>query len=308
MYSNNCLITLFVAVIRLEFNRMDGRPNQRAHGEVTLKNLFERTLRLFCTLGVWTSVLAIPVATQAAADTYCETLTVSGNPEYPPLLWRSAEKEGVLVGAVPALLREIVEPMGLEVVVRDLGSWARVQHVARKGDIDMVAGAFITSERIGYMDYLLPPITHLPTAVWVPKGGEFIYRHWPDLLGKRGSTLINNSFGQNFDRYADNNLQIEGVRSIEQSFKMALAGRVDYVLYEVLQGQVKLDNLGVADGFEALEPPVSREGLFFTFSKASPCNTFELREAIADRLYKLVSAGRASQLIHEYTRLYTGQE
>ena len=308
MYSDNCLITFFVAVIRLEFNRVDERLNQSTHGGMMLKKLFERTLRLFCTLGVWTAVLTVPVAVQASEDTDCKTLTVSGNPEYPPLLWRSAEEEGVLVGAVPALLREIVEPMGLEVVVRDLGSWARVQHVARKGDIDMVAGAFITSERIGYMDYLLPPITHLPTAVWVPKGGEFIYRHWPDLLGKRGSTLINNSFGQNFDRYADTNLRIEGVRSIEQSFRMALVGRVDYVLYEVLQGQVKLADLGVAGQFEALEPPVSREGLFFTFTKESLCNSFELREAVADRLYELVSAGRPSQLIGEYTRLYTGQE
>lgn len=86
--------------------------------------------------------------------------------------------------------------------------------MAREGEIDMVAGAFITSERIRYMDYLLPPVTHLPTAVWVPIGREFVYRHWPDLKGKRGSTLINNSFGQNFDRYAEQNLRIEGVRSI----------------------------------------------------------------------------------------------
>jgi len=308
MYSDNCLIILFVAVIRLEFNRADERSNQSTHGGVMLKKLFEQTLRLFCTLCLWAAVLIMPVAVQAAEGSQCKTLTVSGNPEYPPLLWRSTEAQSVLVGAVPALLREIVEPMGLELIVRDLGSWARVQHMARKGDIDMVAGAFITSERIGYMDYLLPPITHLPAAVWVPKGSEFIYRHWPDLLEKRGSTLINNSFGQNFDRYADTNLQIEGVRSIEQSFRMALAGRVDYVLYEVLQGQVKLDSLGVTDRFEALEPPVSREGLFFTFSKASPCNTFELREAIADRLYHLVSAGRVKQLIREYTQLYVGTE
>ena len=170
----------------------------------------------------------------------------------------------------------------------------------------MVAGAFITSERIGYMDYLLPPITHLPTAVWVPKGREFVYRHWPDLMGKRGSTLINNSFGQNFDRYAEQNLLIEGVRSIEQSFQMALVDRVDYVLYEVLQGGVKLEYLGIADQFVSLSPPVSREGLFFTFSKASPCNSFELRERIAESLYELVNTGRVDELIRRYKDLYTG--
>ncbi len=262
-------------------------------------------LRVFSQLCALLATLFLGVPVTASDDPHCKTLTASGNPEYPPLLWRDPGMPDQLTGAVPALLREIVEPMGLEVLVRDLGSWARAQHVARSGEIDMVAGAFINSERIRYMDYLLPPITHLPTAVWVPKGGEFVYRHWPDLLGKRGSTLINNSFGQNFDRYAEENLRIEGVRTIEQSFQMALAGRVDYVLYEVLQGRVKLGKMGIGEDFVALETPISREALFFTFSKASPCNSFELRERIADRLFDLVNSGRVDALIDEYTKLYT---
>jgi len=132
----------------------------------------------------------------------------------------------------------------------------------------------------------------------------FEYRHWPDLKGKHGSTLINNSFGQGFDLYAENNLQIVSVRTIEQSFEMALAGRVDYVLYEQLQGQVKLQHLGLADKFVALAVPISNEGLFFTFSKNSPCNTYEFRERIADRLYTLINSGRLDELVREYTARY----
>ena len=253
----------------------------------------------------WVALLFLAPA-NAVEKTSCNTLTVSGNPEYPPLLWRDEQHPGYLSGAVPALLAEITEPMGVSVEVKYIGSWARVQHLARQGEIDMVAGAFITSERIGYMDYLLPPITHLPTAVWVRKGNDVVYRHWPDLLGKRGSTLINNSFGQNFDKYAEQNLKIEAVRSIEQSFQMALVDRVDYVLYEVLQGEVKLEYLGIADEFVPLQNPVSREALFFTFSKASPCNSFELRERIAERLYELVRSGRVDELIRQYKVRYTG--
>jgi len=262
-------------------------------------------------LYVFVRMFAAIVAVLASAPAHalseqaCKTLTISGNPEYPPLLWADPAEPGRLVGAVPALLREIVEPMGLELTVRDLGSWARVQRVAALGEIDIVAGAFFTSDRIDYMDYLLPPMTHLPTVVWVPRGREFVYRHWPDLLGKRGSTLINNSFGQNFDRYAEKKLSILGVRTIEQSFQMALADRVDFVLYELLQGQVTLAKGGVAESFVALETPVSREGLFLTFAKASPCNTFELRERIADRLASLVDDGRVDELIRQYTGLYT---
>lgn len=168
----------------------------------------------------------------AADEKRCKTLLISGNSEYPPLLWRDENNTEILTGAVPALLEEILEPMGIEANFRHVGTWARVQHLARAGELDMVAGAFMTSERFQYMDYILPPAIHLLTAIWVPAGKEFLYRHWPDLKGKVGSTLINNSFGQNFDRYAGEHLNIESVRSIQQSFAMAEAGRVDELVAE----------------------------------------------------------------------------
>ncbi len=254
-------------------------------------------------------VLLLVGSSQAQASTPpCTKLTVSGNSEYPPLLWRDPNNPEQLTGVVPALLQEILQPLGLSADIRDIGSWARVQRLARDGDIDMVAGAFMTRERFGYMDYILPPIIQLPTAIWVPKGQAFLYRHWPDLQGKTGSTLIGNSFGQNFDRYAQQNLTIEPVRSIDQSFLMAEAGRVDYVLYELLQGQVKLAREGRSDEFEPLEKTISTEGLFFTFPKKSTCNTFALREQIADRLYTLVTQGRVDELLDQYTALYIAEQ
>lgn len=254
-------------------------------------------------------VLMLAGSSQAQANNPpCTKLLVSGNSEYPPLLWRDPDSPEQLIGVLPALLQEMLQPLGLRADVRHIGSWARVQRLARDGDLDMVAGAFMTRERFGYMDYILPPIIHLPTAIWVPKGQTFLYRHWPDLQGKTGSTLIGNSFGQNFDRYAEQNLAIEPVRSIEQSFLMAQAGRVDYVLYELLQGQAKLARKGLTEEFEPLEKAISTEGLFFTFPKKSACNTFELREQIADRLYTLVTRGRVDELLDQYTALYITEQ
>lgn len=266
---------------------------------VPIKQTFPIAVRVFLVL------LALMVFCEmAVAAPPCNTLTVSGNPEYPPLLWESPHNSNHLTGAATALLEEILEPLGVKLDVQSLGSWARVQRLARVGELDMIAGAFMTSERIQYMDYLLPPFIHLPATVWVLKSQAFEYRHWPDLKGKQGGTLINNSFGQGFDRYAAKNLQIVNVRTIEQSFEMALAGRVDYVLYERLQGQVKLERLGLADKFVALNVPVSNEGLFFTISKNSRCNTFEFREKIAARLYTLINSGRLGELIDEYAARY----
>lgn len=237
------------------------------------------------------------------AEHRCDTLVASGNPEYPPMLWHPPGRD-TLVGAVPALLREIVEPLGIEVVVRDKGSWARVLHMARLGEIDVIAGAFLTDERRTFLDYAMPSITWLPTNVWVPRGKEFRYRYWSDLRGKQGSTLINNSFGQDFDQFAERYLSIEGIRTIEQSFRMAKLGRVDYVLYEDLQGHTKLAKMGMAKDFVELIPPISSEGLYFAFPKRSACNTEAFREAFARRMQEVTEQRRIDALIKEYTGKY----
>lgn len=263
---------------------------------VFLKHI--RAIFLLC------SLVLISQQAFASTEVRCNTLVISGNPEYPPLLWRDRNDPNKLIGVVPTLLGEIVGAMGIEADFRYVGTWARVLHLARAGELDMIAGAFMTSERFGYMDYILPPILQLPTAVWVRTGEEFRYRHWPDLLGKTGSTLIGNSFGQNFDRYAEEHLNIVPVRSIAQSFLMAEAGRIDYVLYELLQGGVKLAREGRSEYFTPLATPISSEGLFYTFPKRSPCNNFDLRETIADKLYTLVQSGRVDELISQYTLRY----
>lgn len=240
----------------------------------------------------------------ANAEDPCDTLVASGNPEYPPMLWQSTTDPGKLIGAVPALLQEIVEPLGVNVVVRDQGPWARVLRMARLGEIDVVAGAFLTDERQTFLDYATPSITWLPSNIWVYRGREFKYRYWTDLRGKQGGTLIGNSFGQDFDQFATSHLSIEGVRTIEQSFRMAKLGRIDYVLYEDLQGHTKLAKTGMADEFVQLIPPISSEGLYFAFPKRSACNTRAFREAFARRLAEVTEQRRIDHLIKEYSQKY----
>ncbi len=100
-----------------------------------------------------------------------------------------------------------------------VGPWSRSQAEARVGRIDMLTGAFITDERQTWMDYVLPPMMYMPNVIFVKKDKAFPFNEWADLKGKIGDTLINNSFGQEFDLYAKRNLIIEEVRSIEFAFE-----------------------------------------------------------------------------------------
>lgn len=254
--------------------------------------------------GLLAVCLVLPLA-GLASPWPCERLLIAGNSEYPPFLWQPNDDSNELKGALPQLLTEIFDGLEVTANVRHIGSWARVQKLARNGDIDLVAGAFMTEERAGYLDYVRPAITRIPTVVWFPRGREFPFRRWSDLEGKVGSTLIGNSFGQAFDDYAANHLRLETVRSIEQSFRMAMAGRVDYVLYEALQGRVKLGRNDWQDQFTASDQVVSVENLYFAFPKQSRCNTQALREAFANALRLAQNQGRIDALIEENISHYT---
>ncbi len=240
--------------------------------------------------------------------TSCTRLVVTGNAEYPPILWRDMGKVGKLTGVAIELLELALKDTGITVKTHDSGGWARAQQDVRRGDVDMLAGAFITKERQAYMDYIQPQFTDVPSVVWVAKGKEFDYQQWQDLKGKRGGTLVNNSFGQAFDQYAKQNLEIRNSPSAERSFTMLLAGRFDYALYELYQGLTILESSGLKSNVTYLPTPVSVEGLYFTLSKKSDCNTQELRDLLNQRVSQLTESKVFDTMFEKHMAIWLSQQ
>ncbi|MDO6527320.1 transporter substrate-binding domain-containing protein [Motilimonas sp. 1_MG-2023] len=267
--------------------------------------------------GVWLTALSFTllVSMEVNAQTQqgnnlsiCRSLLVTGNAEYPPILWRDFDNPGKLTGVAVELLELALMGTGIAVDARDRGGWARAQQDARRGEIDMLAGAFITHQREQYMDYIKPQFTDVPSVVWVAKGKEFKYQEWQDLKGKRGGTLINNSFGQAFDQYAKQNLEIRNSASAERSFTMLIAGRFDYALYELYQGLTILESSGFKSHVVHLKTPISVEGLYFTVSKKSGCNTPELRAYLNKRVAQLTEFKTFEPLFEKYLAEWIRQQ
>lgn len=82
----------------------------------------------------------------------CTKLTATGNPEYPPYLFKDSLDPKHLVGANADILKEIAESLDLELDIIYSGPWSRAQQEAREGRIDLLAGAFFTIPRAQYMD------------------------------------------------------------------------------------------------------------------------------------------------------------
>ena len=119
---------------------------------------------------------------------------------------------------------------------------------------------------------------------------------------------MGNSFGQQFDAFAKQNLKLEGVSSLTQAFQKLLLGRTDYVLYERYPGLALAETLGMDDDLEVLDPPISSEGLYLTLSHNSACNEPWLRGQLARKMTEMVAAGLPEQFLQSNLELWKAQQ
>lgn len=257
----------------------------------------------FC-LALLGPLLAASPAAQAQDS--CKHLLASGNPQYPPYLWRAPDDENKLIGANAELMQWLSKEIGLPIEVRYVGPWGRVQEEVRSGKVDLIAGAFFTVPRTEYMDYFHPSFRDTRSAVWTKGGSKLKYRRWGDLRGRQGVTVINNSFGEEFDRYARENLKITQVASLEQAIQIVQKGRADYLVYEDSPGDAFLAKMAITD-VKQLDGAVAKEPLHVTLSHKSACNTPELRGKIARALYKLSRTTQMNDWIAQSIQLWRKQ-
>lgn len=234
----------------------------------------------------------------AAAQTVpaCKGLLASGNPQYPPYLWRDPADDNALLGANAELMQWLAKEIGVPIELRYVGPWSRVQEEARAGRIDLVAGAFFTLPRTEYLDYVYPPFRETRSVVLTRTAKPLRYDGPSDLVGREGITVVNNSFGEEFDRFMRDKLKLTRVASLEQGLRMLELGRGDYMLYEDSPAEAYMASLGI-QGLKALNPPVAQERLYLGLSHRSDCNSPELRGALTRAMCKLQREQRMRQFV-----------
>ncbi|WP_137817829.1 ABC transporter substrate-binding protein [Pseudomonas sp. 2FG] len=238
----------------------------------------------------------------------CERLVATGNPEYPPYLWRDPQNPQRLIGANADLLQQIATALGLKLEIIYTGPWSQAKEEVRSGRVDLLAGASLTLSRLESMDYIHPALFSTPSVVWVRKGHGFPYSGWEDLRGHTGAILANDRFGQPFDAFAKANLTLEQLPSLTQAFQKLLLGSPEYVLYERYPGAALADTLGMQNDLETLEPPISSAGLFLTLSHNSACNEPWLRGQLAKKMTELAAAGVPETLLQRNLERWKEQQ
>lgn len=204
-----------------------------------------------------------------AADS-CTKITATGHPAYPVIAFKDGD---AIAGAAPELLASIAEKLKVPLESKYEGTWAEAQAAARGGEADLIFGIYYNDARAGYLDYVQPAFMYDDVAVFVVKGKEFSFKDKNDLIGKKGVTNEGESYGNEFDAFMKDKLDVARTNGIGAAFKELVAGKADYLIAGYYPGLAEAARSGMKGEVVPLDQALLTAEMFVAFSKKSPCRS-----------------------------------
>ena len=247
-------------------------------------------MKRFLGLSVFVALSLTSAAAFAADD--CAKITATGHPEYPVIAYKEGD---AIVGAAPTLVEAIAKQLNVPLESKSMGSWADAQGAARDGKADMIFGIYYNDERAKYLDYVQPAFMFDDVAIFVAKGKAFAFKSQDDLIGKKGVTNEGESYGNEFDAFIKDKLDVARTNGIDEAFKVLLSGKADYLVAGYYPGLAEAAKAGVKDEVEVLDQALLTAEMFVAFSKKSPCTA--LAEKFGQAITEMTTDGRFDAML-----------
>ncbi len=225
-------------------------------------------MKRFLGLTVFVALALTGNATFAADE--CTKITATGHPQYPAIAYKDGDN---IVGAAPTLVAAIARRLKIPLESKYMGTWEEAQTAARDGKADMIFGIYYNDERATYLDYVKPAFMFDDVAIFVVKGKEFPFKGQDDLIGKKGVTNQGESYGNDFDAFIKDKLDVARTAGIDAAFKDLVAGKADYLIAGYYPGVAEAAKDGLKDQIVPLDQAVVTAEMFVAFSKKSPCRS-----------------------------------
>ncbi len=246
-------------------------------------------MKTFPLLAASLIILSLSVSNSFASGTF----VVSGNPKAPPVVWEQYDK---LTGVGPDIAKDILTELKLDYDIKVTGDWQQVQDKCKNGEIDMIVSAYKNDERAKYMNFSLPYLPQ-PTVIVVKKGKEFPFGQWESLIGKKGASNIGESYGQEFDAFIQDKLDVKFI-AFERAVALLSSGETDYLIVDLYTALIYARLLRGEDSITILDPPVTTQTFHLTIGKNSPMAA--QMPAINKKLSRLVKDGTVEKLFYKH--------
>jgi len=224
----------------------------------------------------------------------CTKITATGHPAYPVIAYKDGDN---IVGAAPTLIETIAKQINVPLESKYTGTWEEAQAAARDGKVDMIFGIYYNDERATYLDYVQPAFTFDDVAIFVVKSKEFPFTGQDDLIGKKGVTNQGESYGNEFDAFMKDKLDVARANGIDAAFKDLLDGKADYLIAGYFPGLAEAAKEGNKDKVVALNQALLSQEMFVAFSKKSPCRS--LASKFGEGITELTTNDSYDQILAE---------
>jgi polar amino acid transport system substrate-binding protein len=255
--------------------------------------------RLLC-LSVFVALTLTGNATFAADE--CTKITATGHPQYPVIAYKDGDK---IVGAAATLVETIAKKLNVPLESKYMGTWEEAQAAARDGKADMIFGIYYNDERATYLDYVQPAFMYDDVAIFVVKGKEFPFTGQNDLIGKKGVTNLGESYGNEFDAFIKDKLDVARADGIDDAFKDLLAGKADYLIAGYYPGLAEAAKAGLKDKVVALNQALLSAEMYVAFSKKSPCRS--LAEKFGQEITVMTTDDSFDKILAEAEKAWEAQ-
>ncbi|HEX5930665.1 MAG TPA: transporter substrate-binding domain-containing protein [Methyloceanibacter sp.] len=252
-------------------------------------------------LSVFAALALTSTAAFAAGD--CAKITATGHPQYPVIAFKEGD---AIAGAAPMLVEAIAKQLNIPLQSKPMGSWADAQAAARDGKADMIFGIYHNDERAQYLDYVQPAFMFDDVAVFVAKGKAFPFEGQDDLIGKKGVTNEGESYGNAFDAFMKDKLDVARTNGIDEAFNALLSGKADYLIAGYYPGLAEAAKAGVKDEVEVLDQALLTAEMFVAFSKKSPCAA--MADKFGQAITEMTTDGRFDTMLTDATAKWDAEQ
>jgi polar amino acid transport system substrate-binding protein len=257
-------------------------------------------MKRFLCLSVFVALTLTGNATFAADE--CTKITATGHPQYPVIAYKDGDK---IVGAAATLVETIAKKLNVPLESKYMGTWEEAQAAARDGKADMIFGIYHNDERATYLDYVQPAFMYDDVAIFVVKGKEFPFTGQNDLIGKKGVTNLGESYGNEFDAFIKDKLDVARADGIDDAFKDLLAGKADYLIAGYYPGLAEAAKAGLKDKVVALNQALLSAEMYVAFSKKSPCRS--LAEKFGQEITVMTTDDSFDKILAEAEKAWEAQ-
>lgn len=226
-------------------------------------------------------------------------LKACGHPFYPPVSWHS---ENRLTGLAPAVTQQLFSELGYQVQLNADNNWKRCLLEVQQGNADIVVAAYRISSREAYLSFSEQFIIADVVTLFVNRQSPVDFKKLADLKGKTAGLLLGDSFGDTFDRFIEQNSNIEYVSRGRQNFVKLALGRIDYMPLGKLSGELQSLKLGFHGLIRALDTEITTEHYFLAIGRHTGLQKH--LPYLNKRLKEMHSDGTIKRLTREYSLEY----